>query len=177
MGQNVLETEWKKRPVLPPTRSSLPPSSAQKVHGTEAQPSTEDVKEETPSTVPTPAPPTPAPAPVIPAPPTAVARIIAPSQQSRVPPTASTSQTQPKPGPLRPKSAQQPPTPDIDVDVVSPDSDAQDEDAFQAERDPQSEEIVKQLEKGLPRWPGFGDEGWMDEINPVRDLPLTPHVL
>src|SRR5258708_38289411 len=31
--QTALETEWKKRPVLPATRSSPPPSSAQKVHG------------------------------------------------------------------------------------------------------------------------------------------------
>jgi len=31
------------------------------------------------------------------------------------------------------------------------------------ERDPESEEIVRQLEKGLPRWPGFGDQGWMKE--------------
>jgi len=55
------------------------------------------------------------------------------------------------------------------VDAVSPESDGQDDDgaAFQAERDPQSEEIVKQLEKGLPRWPGFGEEGWMKEVHPV----------
>lgn len=56
----------------------------------------------------------------------------------------------------------------MDVDVVSPDSDDEAGGAFQAERDPQSEEIVKQLEKGLPRWPGFGEEGWMEEINPER---------
>lgn len=35
------------------------------------------------------------------------------------------------------------------------------------ERDPESEEIVRQLEKGLPRWPGFGDQGWMKEGTPV----------
>lgn len=162
---------------MPSTRSSPPPSSAQKVHGSEPQPSTEDVKEEATSTAPTPAPPTPAPAPVAPTPPTVSARIIAPSQQNRVPPTASTILTQPKQVPLQPKSAQQPSTPGIEVDVVSPDSDYPDEDALQAERDPQSEEIVKQLEKGLPRWPGFGDEGWMDEINPVRDPCSNPYVL
>jgi hypothetical protein len=32
---------------------------------------------------------------------------------------------------------------------------------------PQSEEIVKQLEKGLPKWPGFGEEGWMKEVHLV----------
>lgn len=36
-----------------------------------------------------------------------------------------------------------------------------------------SEEIVKQLERSLPRWPGFGEEGWMDDVSPVRFvLPL-----
>lgn len=100
----------------------------------------------------------PAPAPRIIAP--------APSQQNRVAPTASTSQLQQRHTPV----VQRQVTPDIEVDVVSPESDGQEEAtaAFQAERDPQSEEIVKQLEKGLPKWPGFGEEGWMNEINPVR---------
>lgn len=35
-------------------------------------------------------------------------------------------------------------------------------------RDGESDEIVRQLEKGLPRWEGFGDMGWMDEVDPVR---------
>lgn len=35
------------------------------------------------------------------------------------------------------------------------------------ERDQESEEIVKQLEKGLPRWPGFGEKGWMDGVSQV----------
>ncbi|KAF9482362.1 hypothetical protein BDN70DRAFT_436154 [Pholiota conissans] len=162
--KNVLETEWKKRTVLPIPRSSPPPSSAQKVHGVAPE---EPVKEETaPSSLPTPTPATPAtstsalPAPSV--------RTIIPSNQSRQP-AASTSTTT-KPIPIRPKSAQRTGTPDIEVDVVTPDSDGQDEDAgaFQTDRDPQSEEIVKQLEKGLPRWPGFGEEGWMDEVNPER---------
>lgn len=40
------------------------------------------------------------------------------------------------------------------------------------ERDPESEEIVKQLEKGLPRWPGFGQEGWVQEITSVSSGPF-----
>ncbi|KAF8174741.1 RSC complex protein [Pholiota molesta] len=162
--KNVLETEWKKRPVLPNPRSSPPPSSAQKVHGTLVP----DNSGDTTPAPPTPAAPTPAALPV----PHVPARTIIPSSQSRVPPAASTStnQTHAKPVPIRPKSAQRMGTPDMDVDVVSPDSDGQDEDAgaFRADRDPQSEEIVKQLEKGLPRWPGFGDEGWMGDVNPER---------
>lgn len=35
-------------------------------------------------------------------------------------------------------------------------------------RDPESDEIVQQLEKGLPRWEGFADVGWMNEVDPVR---------
>ena len=26
---------------------------------------------------------------------------------------------------------------------------------------------VRQLEKGLPRWEGFGEQGWMDEVSQV----------
>ncbi len=34
-------------------------------------------------------------------------------------------------------------------------------------RDGESEEIVRQLEKGLPRWEGLADVGWADNITPV----------
>lgn len=70
-----------------------------------------------------------------------------------------------KPVPIRPKSVQRQPTPDIEVDIMSPDDGNGDD--MVAERDPESEEIVKQLEKGLPRWPGFGEEGWMEETPSV----------
>jgi len=162
--QTALETEWKKRPVLPATRSSPPPSSAQKVHGDAPV----EAKEEpgTPASA-TPALPAPAALPT-----TVPARTITPAYQHNVAPTASTSTSHYRPVPIRPKSIQRLPSPDADVDVVSPESDGQDDDgaAFQAERDPQSEEIVKQLEKGLPRWPGFGEEGWMKEVHPVSRL-------
>lgn len=63
-------------------------------------------------------------------------------------------------------------TPDVEVDVVSPDDDGDGQEeggvSFHPERDPLSEEIVKQLEKGLPRWPGLGEYGWMQEVKPVR---------
>ncbi|KAF8972536.1 RSC complex protein [Flammula alnicola] len=172
--KNVLETEWKKRTVLPIPRASPPPSSAQKVHGVvpEAPGNRVEMKEEPAATTPappTPAPPIPAalPAPAVPA------RTATPANQNRPAPIASTSTSNyayAKPVAIRPKSAQRQATPDMDVDVVSPESDGLDEDAgaFQAERDPQSEEIVKQLEKGLPKWSGFGEEGWMNEVNPER---------
>ncbi|KDR68767.1 hypothetical protein GALMADRAFT_256616 [Galerina marginata CBS 339.88] len=167
--KNSLETEWKKRTVLPVPRSSPPPSSAQKVHGVVNDNLTE-TKKETPSTTETtPAPPTPAPATPAPLPvPTIPTQTAAPAMRTQTVPIASTSAVNyyAKPVPIRPKSAQRQ-TPDVEVDIVSPDSDEQESD-FQAERDPQSEEIVKQLEKGLPRWPGFGENGWIDDINPER---------
>jgi chromatin structure-remodeling complex subunit RSC1/2 len=54
----------------------------------------------------------------------------------------------------------------MDVDIMS-DADGADEMSAVMERDPESEEIVKQLEKGLPRWPGLGEEGWPQDISPV----------
>ena len=58
---------------------------------------------------------------------------------------------------------------DPDVDIITHDSDGpeEDESATQTDRDPQSDEIIKQLEKGIPGWPGFGEEGWMNEVKPV----------
>jgi hypothetical protein len=56
--------------------------------------------------------------------------------------------------------------PDMDVDVGGS-LDRQGDDHLGGERDAGSEEIVKQLEKGLPRWEGFGDAGWMDEADHV----------
>jgi chromatin structure-remodeling complex subunit RSC1/2 len=50
---------------------------------------------------------------------------------------------------------------------MSPDAESSMEDVPIMERDPLSEEIAKQLERGLPRWPGFGDKGWMEYATPV----------
>lgn len=143
--------------MLPFPRSLSPPqNSAQKVHGVE-QP-----KEEPEST---PALPTPkAATPVLPPPVVAPTPILA--TQMKMQPIASTSNHYPA---IRPRTVpRRDLTPDMDVDVVSPDSDDEAGIVFHAERDPQSEEIVKQLDKGLPRWPGFEEEGWMEEINPER---------
>ena len=64
-------------------------------------------------------------------------------------------------------------SPDVDVDGFSPDSDGQAMDDGPAmERDNLSEEVVKQLERGLPRWQGFGDKGWMEyaTVDRMHDL-------
>ena len=34
------------------------------------------------------------------------------------------------------------------------------------ERDGESDEIARELEKGLTKWKGFVDIGWMDEVGP-----------
>ncbi|KAH0590018.1 Chromatin structure-remodeling complex subunit rsc1 [Termitomyces sp. J132] len=152
----LLETEWKKKSILPFTRSSPPPSSAQKVHKV--------VEDEESSATTTSAAPTPAPAPTpvpVPAPAPAPPRLVTPAQNTSVSTATSTSQpTYAKPVPIRPKSRL---SPDMDVDIMSEDG-GHDVPAA-VPRDQESEEIVKQLEKGLPPWPGFGKEGWSEEVN------------
>lgn len=157
----MLETEWKKRSVLPIPRTSPPPSSAQKVH--KANPEIDNKSQHAPATA-TIATTTPS----VPASTSTSLHVEAPVTQTLTQPTAGNNFSYGKPVPIRPKSAQRQPTPDMDVDVVSSDGQAGDDGAGSGvERDPESEEIIKQLEKGLPRWPGFGEGGWMDEVTPV----------
>lgn len=68
-------------------------------------------------------------------------------------------------------------TPEPEVDVVAED-DGQEEEgpANRSERDPLSEEIVKQLERGLPEWPGLGPEGWMGVVSSVGYVVIGAHV-
>ena len=119
LNQNLLETEWTKRSVLPRLRTSPPPSSAQKVHAVAAESNNTTLPPATP------------------------ARTVTPAGRN------SSS--------------------DPDVDITSPDTDGPEEDepTSQTDRDSQNDEIVKQLEKGIPGWPGFGEEGWMEEVKPV----------
>lgn len=159
--QEVLDNEWKKKSVLPvPRFGSPPPSSPQKVHKV-AEPAAPAVA----GVPPAPATPARAPAPIAqpaPAPPPVV---------QNPPPTAiTTTFVYAKPVPIRPRSAQRMGTPEMDVDVggMSSEPDGSAEDV--GERDPESEKIVKQLEKGLPRWPGLGQEGWMNETTPVSEV-------
>lgn len=65
---------------------------------------------------------------------------------------------------------------------MSPEPDGQGDETLglTIERDAESEEIVRQLEKGLPGWPGFGDQGWTDTITAVCWVCLfvqTKHLL
>ena len=40
------------------------------------------------------------------------------------------------------------------------------EDGGLDERDGECDEIMRTLENGLPKWKGFADIGWMDEVGP-----------
>lgn len=161
MEQNTLETEWKKRNVLPVPRSSPPPSSAQKVHGVvDNEPSNAEVKppkETKKERGATPLPPS-----------KVVNESISVGGPSRsvAPPQLATADTT-KPVQIPSKSVQGP-LRDTEMDVVAEDEGQEEEgQGNRPERDPLSEEIVKQLEKGLPRWPGFGEEGWMGDVTAV----------
>ncbi|TFK38725.1 RSC complex protein [Crucibulum laeve] len=162
--KTLLETEWKKRAVLPGFRTSPPPGAAQKVNknigeNIAVKPDPEPSATKT------------APAPIAVAVPTPTpARTATPSAQRLALPTTSTSTSNfsyAKPIPIRPRSAQRLASPDMEVDIISADSDDM-AGAVSTERDPASEDIVKQLEKGLPRWPGFCEQGWMGEVGPDR---------
>ena len=63
------------------------------------------------------------------------------------------------------------PPSDIEVDIggtPEPEAAAQD-----AAREGEGDEIIKQLERGLPRWEGFADVGWAGDISSVSDPPLA----
>ena len=63
------------------------------------------------------------------------------------------------------KSPDRPHSPEMEVDVGgTPEPEVV---AQETARDGESEEIVRQLEKGLPRWEGFADVGWAEGITPV----------
>jgi chromatin structure-remodeling complex subunit RSC1/2 len=140
--KGLLETEWRKRTILPIPRTSPPPSAPQKVHAAVMEP--------------------PAPSPQPP-------RAATPVVQRPAAQPMQTITTQLRHTPIRPIRSPRPPSPDLDVDVNSatPDPDGTGEDIVPMERDVGSEEIVRQLEKGLPRWEGFGESGWMADVGPV----------
>lgn len=90
---------------------------------------------------------------------------VKPTTATPAPPAATKAKTNTSaPAPVASTSnlaSARPSSPDIDIE--SPDSEGQAmDDGPTMERDPLSEEIAKQLERGLPRWPGFGDKGWME---------------
>ncbi|OCH94163.1 hypothetical protein OBBRIDRAFT_748123 [Obba rivulosa] len=146
--QGILENEWKQRSaILPTPRKSLPPRSAQKVHGDASAPEPGPSKQRS---SPAPAQSSPRSVPATPAPAPALA----------TPATPATVHT-----PDRQAS------PDMEIDVGgTPEPEVVSNDT---PRDPESDEIVRQLEKGLPRWEGFADVGWMDDVGNERRLEIV----
>ncbi|TDL22417.1 hypothetical protein BD410DRAFT_821293 [Rickenella mellea] len=147
--KGILEAEWSKRTILPTLPDAPPASAPQAVTPLPSQPKPEPAK----VTAPAPAP----------------------------PPTIPAAQPQPQPAPRRasplPILSSQPPlrqsSPDMDVDIGGGGS-SEPEGVFEdMTRDAESDDIVKQLERSLPKWEGFGEGGWMAETSNDRYLEIV----
>lgn len=139
-------------------RTSPPPSSAQKVHGMALTAPPQSVQ---PST-------------------STATKLKTTASTSAVP---STSESQNVKSTLL-KTSQHLLSPDIEVDVsgMTPDPENHMEDittgsAAGEEISGDSEVIVRQLEKSLPRWQGFGELGWMSEVSKASIHESTAHNL
>lgn len=158
LTKNAFENEWRVRTVLPtPSRMSPPPTSAQKVHGQLANQQQSLVT---------------------PVPPVALAPSVnsAAQQPMTLPGTPSATPAVDSPAPQQTVSNQpsSPPrmsSPDMDVEVggtPEPENMGADDMA----RDGESDLVVQQLERGLPRWEGLGDFGWLKEKEGSEDRQL-----
>ncbi|KAJ7474258.1 hypothetical protein FB451DRAFT_1398245 [Mycena latifolia] len=156
--KDILESEWKSK-ALPTPRESLPPSSAQKVHQpAPVQPA------------PTPAPPAPVAKPI--PPPAALPALSVPT------PSTSTF-VYSKPTPIFPTEASpiEPPPP---PEYLESESESEIEDLADGVYDPPlggptDVQIVRQLERGLPRYaPLLGEDGgWMADVKHERHLEIV----
>ncbi|OJT08505.1 Chromatin structure-remodeling complex subunit rsc1 [Trametes pubescens] len=156
--KGILESEWRQRSVLPAPPTSAPSSSAQKVHARKDQPERAAAQP----------------------PPATKARAATPARKSSRAPAAPppTKVVEPTPqgsaqpaATARAKSPERAASPEIDVDVGgTPEPEVVGHDGA---RDGESDEIVRQLEKGLPRWEGLADAGWTDEVDADRMVDLV----
>ena len=172
LTQSAFENEWRARTVLPaPSRTSPPPTSPQKVHSQLAS------QQPQPESVVTPAPP---PVTLVASvnsattaqqPPTRINTPLAPTVSSPVPQQATTpasNMQQQQQQQQQPGSPPRMSSPDMDVDVggtPEPENMGADDMA----RDGESDLVVQQLERGLPRWEGFGDFRWLKETEGSED--------
>ncbi|KAI5117803.1 hypothetical protein M0805_004563 [Coniferiporia weirii] len=175
--KGILESAWKKHTVLPTPRASPPPSSLQKSAPKAAQPvaSTSKAQIQTPVTKAT-LPPK-QPKPTVPTPPL----VVVPQPQPQARP-------QPQPQLLPQPQPQSQPSQDMEVDIDvgggPSDNEAEGESfgygpmtpAENMARDAESDDIVRQLERGLPRWEGYGDNGWMDGVDLDRCADIA-HII
>ncbi|TFK71699.1 hypothetical protein BDN72DRAFT_957862 [Pluteus cervinus] len=184
--KNILNVEWKKRSVLPPPRSeSPPPQSPQKIYKSDASSSTTTTTAATQSN-----------------PNTATTTTPMPPRRTGTPNATSQSTPYQRPiRPRSSQNQHRRQDSDMDVDVdgtPDPDTDggggtgsydtasvAGTSGTFGAsagsgpgpgsgrERDPDGDELVRQLEKGLIKWPGFGAEGWVENLSPERIIEIV----
>ncbi|KAI0735712.1 hypothetical protein C8Q76DRAFT_643187 [Earliella scabrosa] len=156
--KGILENEWRQRSVLPAPPSSPPASAAQKVHA----PKDQNERAAASSAAPKPKP-------------------SASKSQAKTatPPPPPQPRVSVEPAPARvaqdakakAKSPDRPHSPEMEVDVGgTPEPEVV---AQETARDGESEEIVRQLEKGLPRWEGFADVGWAEGITPDRMVEIV----
>ncbi|EMD41459.1 hypothetical protein CERSUDRAFT_110034 [Gelatoporia subvermispora B] len=153
--QGILEAEWKQRSgVLPTPRKSPPPRSAQKVHG---ETSIVNAPEPGPSKQRS------SPAPAKPS--------TRSAQATNSPATAASAAQATSAATAQAHTPDRTASPEMEVDVGgTPEPEVV---ANDTPRDPESDEIVRQLEKGLPRWEGFADVGWMEEVGNERRLGIV----
>ncbi|KAI0825268.1 hypothetical protein BC628DRAFT_1419247 [Trametes gibbosa] len=149
--KGILESEWRQRTVLPSPPTSAPSSSAQKVHAKKDQ--QERAAAQQAASKPQTAPPAQK----------ASSRPPALSPMKVDPTPQSPSQVVEAAGPKSPEHAA---SPEIDVDIGgTPEPEVVGHDGA---RDGESDEIVRQLEKGLPRWEGLADVGWAEDLDTDR---------
>jgi chromatin structure-remodeling complex subunit RSC1/2 len=56
---------------------------------------------------------------------------------------------------------------DVETNEMTPEVETTWSDDASGAKDEEGEEIVRQLEKSLPKWEGYGEKGWMTEGSSV----------
>ncbi|KAL5518380.1 hypothetical protein ACEPAH_62 [Sanghuangporus vaninii] len=167
--KDLMESEWKKRSVLPTPPEAPPESSPQKLSSKAAQ-STASSSRVHPTTSATKTSHTakPTKSSTTPVPPAVTAISSAAAAASAPPATPSLAHSQSQ-------------DMDMDVDVGGGPSDNEGEaenygysgPMSTVTRDAESDDIVWQLERALPRWEGYGDKGWLDGVDLDRCAELV----
>ncbi|THH06660.1 hypothetical protein EW145_g3937 [Phellinidium pouzarii] len=156
--KDLLETEWKKHTVLPTPPTTLPSASLQK----SAPKPSQSVASSSKNQIQTPAPKAASPLKLLKAVATAPLPVSVLSQRVSVP--------QPQPQPSQDMEV------DIDVGGNLSDNEPEPDSFAYAEnmaRAAESDEIVRQLERGLPRWEGYGENGWTSGLDMDRCAEIT----
>ncbi|KAH8101388.1 hypothetical protein BXZ70DRAFT_932819 [Cristinia sonorae] len=198
--KDLAETQWRQSPSLPPPPASQSdkPTRKKKESTPLPVPPPAQPDNRTPPKIrlapvlPKPVPvstPAPAPAPVLTPAPQPQEPVAGPSSspmqgiqtQAQTPtaPQPSRPPSQPQPHPQPPSSPDRPSTPDMDVDIggtPEPEDPGQGEGEGEGDRDGESDAIVRQLERGLPRWEGFADVGWSGDISQGRMVEIVSAV-